>query len=125
MGAREINGFHTKTHTHIRKLTLKPISRLPNHPTPIHPQQEQQQLPSNDDDDDDGSDQTAAAEYEWGSRFRLQWDRVPLLADFFPAALAERAFFLGAYTYIDVSVSNRVCHKPRPQTPQRQSYPPS
>lgn len=56
----------------------------------------------NDPDDanglfNNGHDEGAGTEeYEWGGRFRLEWDSVPLLADFFPAALAERAFFLGA-----------------------------
>lgn len=37
-------------------------------------------------------------EYEWGGRFSLAWDRVlPLRAACFPAALAERAFFLGRW----------------------------
>lgn len=46
---------------------------------------------TNDDEDDE--------EYEWGGRFRLQWDKAPLRAEF-PAALAERAFFLGACLFL-------------------------
>lgn len=63
-----------------------PITRSIAHSSILHHTEEEEE--------GDGKEDAGDEEYEWGGRFSIAWDRAPLMADF-PAALAERAFFLG------------------------------
>ena len=77
-------------------------SSPPPQPRPLfHPQPPPQKKTPQEKGEGDNTPTVHAdddEEYEWGGRFSLAWDRVlPLRAACFPAALAERAFFLGRW----------------------------